>query len=128
MLAPALALGASLSWGIADFLAGLRSRRLPLLTVLVVVQSAGLVSIGAVVALRAEPPPGLEHVVYAALAGFAGAVGLAALYRWLAFGSMSVVAPIAATGAVVPVVFGLARGYRLSAAQCAVIAVVEVGV
>ena len=117
MLAPGLALAASLSWGIADFVAGLRSRRLPLLTVLVVVQSAGLLSIGAVVALRGEAPPGVTHALYAALAGVAGAIGLAALYRGLAVGAMSVVAPIAATGAIVPVVAGIATGDRLSAAQ-----------
>jgi drug/metabolite transporter (DMT)-like permease len=117
VLAPALALAASLSWGVADFLAGLRSRRLPLLTVLLVVQSAGLLSIGLVVAARGEGPPGLEPTVYAVLAGLAGAVGLAGLYRGLAVGSMSVVAPITATGVVVPVGFGLATGDELSSVQ-----------
>ena len=128
MLAAGLALAASLSWGIADFLAGVRSRRLPLLAVLVLVQSAGLVSIAAVVAVRAEPPPGAAHVVYAALAGVAGAVGLAALYRGLAVGAMGVVAPIAATGAVVPVVAGIATGERLSTAQALGIVVALGGV
>lgn len=128
MLAPALALAASLNWGIADFLAGLRSRRLPLLTVLLVVQSAGLLSIGLVVAARGEGPPGLDPTVYAVLAGLAGAVGLAGLYRGLAIGSMSVVAPITATGVVVPVGFGLATGDDLGALQAVGVALAIAGV
>jgi drug/metabolite transporter (DMT)-like permease len=103
VLGPLLALGASLSWGIGDFLAGLASRRLRLLTVLVVSQAAGLASIAVVVLARGESAPAARYLGYAALAGVAGAVGLAALYRGLAVGSMSVVAPISATAAVVPV-------------------------
>jgi drug/metabolite transporter (DMT)-like permease len=128
VLAPALALAASLSWGVADFIAGLRSRRLPLLTVLLVVQSAGLLSIGLVVALRGEGPPGREALGYAVVAGLAGAVGLAALYRGLAIGAMSIVAPITATGVVVPVVFGLATGDETSGVQAAGIALAIGGV
>jgi drug/metabolite transporter (DMT)-like permease len=128
VLAPALALAASLSWGVADFVAGLRSRRLPLLFVLLVVQSAGLLTIGLVVAARGEGPPPREAVGYAAVAGLAGAVGLAALYRGLAIGSMSIVAPITATGAVVPVAVGLATGDELSAAQGAGVALALGGV
>jgi drug/metabolite transporter (DMT)-like permease len=128
VLAPALALAASLSWGVADFIAGLRSRRLPLLTVLLVVQSAGVLTIGLVVAVRGEGPPGLRAAFYAALAGLAGAVGLAGLYRGLAIGSMSVVAPITATGVLVPVVVGLAGGDDLSLAQLAGIVLAIAGV
>lgn len=128
MLGPLLALGASLSWGLGDFLGGLRARRLPLLTVLVVSQAAGVASIALVVAARGEGAPGGRHLAYAALAGLVGAVGLAALYRGLAVGAMSVVAPLAATAAVVPVVAGLARGERPSAVQGAGIALALVGV
>jgi drug/metabolite transporter (DMT)-like permease len=128
VLAPALALAASLSWGVADYLAGLRSRRLPLLTVLLVVQSAGLASIGIVVAVRGEGPPEREALLYAVLAGLAGAVGLAALYRGLAIGAMSIVAPITATGVVVPVVFGVATGDDTSGFQAAGIVLAIAGV
>jgi drug/metabolite transporter (DMT)-like permease len=128
VLAPALALAASLSWGVADFIAGLRSRRLPLLSVLIVVQTAGLLSVAAVVAVRGEGPPGREAVVYAMLAGLAGGIGLAALYRGLAVGSMSIVAPITATGVVVPVAVGLASGDELSGAQAAGIALAIGGI
>ena len=128
MTGPLLALAASLSWGLGDFLAGLRARRLPVLTVLVVSQAAGVTTIALVVAVRGEGPPSAEHLGYAALAGAAGAVGLAALYRGLAVGSMSVVAPISATAAVVPVVFGVLTGERPSPAQGIGIALAVVGV
>ena len=128
MLAPALALAASLSWGVADYLAGLRSRRLPLLTVLLVVQSAGLLSIAIVVAVRDEGPPAAEYVLYAVLAGLAAAVGIAGLYRGLAIGAMSVVAPITATGVVVPVVFGVATGDEMSTFQATGIVLAIAGV
>ena len=37
-------------------------------------------------------------------------VGLAAFYRALAMGTMSIVAPIAATGVCIPVIVGIADG------------------
>jgi drug/metabolite transporter (DMT)-like permease len=125
---PLLALAASLSWGLGDFLAGLRTRRLPLVTVLVVSQAAGLATIALVVAVRGAGPPDNRHLLYGSLAGICGAVGLAALYRGLAVGPMSIVAPISATAAVVPVVFDLASGDRPSAAQAAGIALAVLGV
>jgi drug/metabolite transporter (DMT)-like permease len=125
---PLLALAASLSWGIGDFLAGLRARRLSVLTVLVVSQAAGVTTIALVVAVRGEGPPAVQELGYAALAGAAGAIGLAALYRGLAVGSMSVVAPISATAAVVPVVFGVLTGERPSPAQSVGIALAVGGV
>ncbi len=128
MLGPLLALTASLSWGVGDFLAGLRAKRLPVVTVLVVSQAAGVTSIAVVVAARGAGPPEARYLGYAALAGIAGAIGLAALYRGLAVGPMSVVAPISATAAVVPVLFGVLTGERPSPLQGAGIALAVVGV
>jgi drug/metabolite transporter (DMT)-like permease len=128
VLGPLLALTASLSWGVGDFLGGLRAKRLPVLTVLVVSQAAGVTSIALVVAIRAVGPPEARYLGYAALAGICGAIGLAALYRGLAVGPMSVVAPISSTAAIVPVVFGIAKGERPSAVQGVGIAVAVVGV
>jgi drug/metabolite transporter (DMT)-like permease len=125
---PILALAASLSWGVGDFLAGLSSRRLQLLTVLLVSQAAGLTSLVVLVAVRGNGPPEAKYLVYAALAGIAGAIGLAALYRGLAVGSMSVVAPISATAAVIPVAAGVITGERPSTAQATGIALALAGV
>jgi drug/metabolite transporter (DMT)-like permease len=127
-LGPLLALTASLSWGLGDFLAGLRTRRLPVLTVLVVSQAAGLATIALAVAARGAGPPEARHLLYGAAAGICGAVGLAALYRGLAVGPMTIVAPISATAAVVPVVFDLAVGDRPSRAQAAGIVLAVAGV
>src|SRR5207248_3871127 len=49
------------------------------------------------------------------LAGVGGGVGLAAFYRALSLGTMSVVSPLVACGAVVPVAVALATGERPSA-------------
>lgn len=128
MPGPLLALAASVSWGLGDFLAGLRTRRLPVVTVLVVSQAAGLVTIVLVVAVRGVGPPDGRYLLYGSLAGLAGAVGLVALYRGLAIGPMSIVAPISATAAVVPVVVDLLVGDRPSPAQDAGIALAVLGV
>ena len=127
-MGPLLALTASLSWGLGDFLAGLRTRRLPVVTVLVVSQAAGLATIALVVTVRGAGPPDARHLLYGSLAGVCGAVGLAALYRGLAVGPMSIVAPISATAAAVPVVFDLVTGDRPSGVQAAGIALAVAGV
>lgn len=119
MAAVALALAASISWGIADFVGGLKSRRLHVLTVLLLSQAVGTVLVAALVLAGGEGPPDARYVVYGGLAGLSGLVGLAAFYRGMAVGAMSVVAPISATGAAIPVVVGVATGERPSAIQAA---------
>lgn len=118
MVAAVCALGASIAWGVGDFLGGLKSRTVPLLVVLLLAQVSGLLGIGLVVALAGNGPPG-GSVLWAALAGLFGTIGLASFYRGMAVGSISVVAPIAAVGAVVPVTFGIATGDDVSAVQIA---------
>jgi drug/metabolite transporter (DMT)-like permease len=128
VLAIALALAASLSWGLADFVGGIKSRVLPLLTVMVVSQAVGLAVIAAAVGLRGKGAPDGDFALYAALGAVAGVGGLAAFYRGLAIGAMAVVAPISATAAGIPVVFGLLTGERPSALQVAGIALAIAGV
>ncbi len=128
MVAVALGLAASVSWGLADFIGGTKSRALDLLAVLVVSQGVALVLLFLATAARAEGPPGAEALLYAAGAGAAGVVGLAALYRGLAVGAMAVVAPIAALGAGIPVVVGVATGDRPGAVQVAGILLALAGV
>jgi drug/metabolite transporter (DMT)-like permease len=111
----AAALLASVAWGVADFLGGLKSRTVPVLVVLVLAQISGVLVIGLVVALAGNAPP--VSVLWAALAGLFGTLGLASFYRGMAVGAISVVAPIAAVGAIVPVVFGIATGDDVSRVQ-----------
>lgn len=127
MLAAVCALGASIAWGVGDFLGGLKSRTVPLLVVLFLAQISGLLGIGLIVAAAGNGPPGAS-VLWAALAGLFGTLGLAAFYRGMAVGSISVVAPIAAVGAIVPVTFGIATGDDVSPAQLAGFALALAGV
>ena len=103
-------LGGALSWGAGDFLAGLAARRLAVFTVLAVSQAIGLVGVALWVVLASDPFPGVVELLPAALAGIAGAIGLAALYRGLAVGAMGIVAPISAASPVVPLPVDAAQG------------------
>lgn len=104
-----LALGASLSWGVADFFGPLVSRTLGTLRVLFWAQVGGVLGIALVVAARGEGPAGWA-VLFASAASVGGMLGLFAYYQGMATGAMSVVAPIAGVSAVVPVLFGIATG------------------
>jgi drug/metabolite transporter (DMT)-like permease len=128
VVALALAFASGISWGVADFLGGLKARQLPLLNVLLASQGTGLVLVGVYMLIRWEPAPGGDFALWAGLSGLAGAVGLAAFYRGLAVGNMGVVAPISATAAVVPLVVGIASGDRPSALQYVGLATALVGV
>jgi drug/metabolite transporter (DMT)-like permease len=123
-----LALAASLTWGFADFGAGIVARRLPAFVVAGVVESAGLLVSAAVVLALHESPPSAKQFAWAAFAGVVGVVGLAAFYRALSVGAMGIIGPITATAAIVPVAYGLARGERPSTLQDAGVALAIVGV
>jgi drug/metabolite transporter (DMT)-like permease len=124
----ALALAASLSWGLADFGGGIGARRVHLVWVLVVSQVAGLALVGAMaLATRPEPPTG-SQLAWGAFGGVMGLVGLASFYRALAVGTMGIVGPISATGAIVPVAYGVVHGEQPSFLQATGIMVAIVGV
>jgi drug/metabolite transporter (DMT)-like permease len=123
--APA-ALLASVLWGTADFLAGRASRLHPAALVALVGQAAGLLALVLILAVR-----GVDSGAFVpgALSGLVGAVAILAFYRALALGTMSVIAPIAATSAIVPVLAGvLLDGERPSPLQWLGMAVALVGV
>src|SRR5581483_10084271 len=91
-------------------------------------QTIGLTAVSAVVAIRGQGPPDAGRLLAAAAGGIGGVVGLTAFYRALAIGTMSIVAPIAATGVCVPVLVGIAGGEHPAALKLAGIAVAVVGV
>lgn len=128
MLAIWLALVVSACLGTADFIAGLKTRQRPVVAVLLISQTVGLLLLVPAIAIQADGPPPLEYVGYAALAGISASVGATSLYRGLAAGQMSIVAPISATAATIPIAFGVLTGDRLSAAQALGIGVALVGV
>jgi drug/metabolite transporter (DMT)-like permease len=110
LVALAISLASSFSWGISDFLGGQESRRLPVLGVLAVSQPVGLVLIALTIPLFGADPISGGKLALAFLAGGASLGGLGAYYAAMAMGTVSVVAPIAALGVVVPVAVGLATG------------------
>ena len=128
MGAIALAFASSVSWGVADFVGGLKSRVLPILNVLLLSQLSGLVLIALFVVIRSEGAPGGDFAVFAALSALAGIGGLAAFYRALAIGNMGVVAPISACAALVPVIVGIATGDRPGIVQAIGIVLALMGV
>jgi drug/metabolite transporter (DMT)-like permease len=123
-----LALAASCCWGVADFTGGLQSRRVPVPVVLALVEGTGLVLTTVVVVAAGEPFPGTRAVVLSLVAGVAGVLALGCFYRALSIGTMSIVAPISATGVALPVIVGVATGDELSALVSAGLAVTVVGV
>ena len=128
MAAIAFALGSSVLWGLADFLGGLKSRSFPVPVVLGVMYASSLAAMLAFVTARGEGPPASSHVLAALGAGLVGIAGLAAFYRALAIGTMSIVAPIAATGVALPVLVGLIGGERPGPLRSAGLALAVVGI
>jgi uncharacterized membrane protein len=116
LYAPGLALGASIVWGVGDFLGGVKSRALPALVVMAASQPFGLAALAVAVAVRGSGPDGPE-VAWAALAAILGTAGIVAFYRGMAEGAISVVVPIAAMGSGVPVIWGLIQGDSVSVLQ-----------
>jgi drug/metabolite transporter (DMT)-like permease len=115
MLAVALGLMSGLSWGVADFFGGIASRRAAVFAVVALSQCVGLVlALGAVALLRPDVPPGRE-LALGALGGLSGVLGLAAFYRAMSIGSISLIAPISALGALVPLAIDLIAGRTPSA-------------
>jgi len=119
VLGLALSLASAASWGVSDFLGGLQTRRLSVLAVLAVSQPVGLLLILILIALTGADSISAGRLAVAFLAGVASLGGLAAFYSAMAMGTVSVVAPIAALGVVVPVVVGLAEGESPGAIQLA---------
>jgi drug/metabolite transporter (DMT)-like permease len=127
LTALALALGASLAWGVADFVGPLWGRTWGALRVMLWAQVGGLAGIALAVAVRGDGPKQWA-VLYAAPAALSGTLGLYAYYRGMAVGAMTVIAPIAGASAAIPVAFGIATGDSPSTAQIAGIGCAIVGV
>lgn len=127
MTALTLGLLASMSWGVADFLGGLAARDKPVLAVAVGAQAVGLVPVAALaVVLGVHDEP--RAVGVALLAGVATSVGILSLYRGLAIGPVTIVATIATTGVLIPVIVGFAQGERPTALESAGMALTLCGV
>jgi drug/metabolite transporter (DMT)-like permease len=117
MLAIALALGASFCYGVSNFLGPQLVRRYQLVAVLVLSQVAALAVCVLYVGLEGGRALPSNDALIALLAGAGNAGGLIGFYKAAELGPLSIVAPIGASGAVVPVAWSLAHGDPLSVAQ-----------
>jgi uncharacterized membrane protein len=127
-VAAALALAGAFCWGVGDFLGGLSSRRLAVITVLAVSQAIGLIGLLVWVVASGDAFPGVVELLPAAAAGVAGLAGLGALYRGLAIGAMGIVAPISAASPIVPLAVDASKGDVPGALQWLGIALVLSGI
>jgi drug/metabolite transporter (DMT)-like permease len=127
MLHIALGLGAAACIGVGDFAAGVASRRIA--PVLVGFWSQGAATIASILLLLVLRPP-LEpgQVPWGLVAGVATGIGLALLYRAMAAGAISLVAPIVACSVICPVVFAVATGETLTPLAAAGVVAMIVGI
>jgi drug/metabolite transporter (DMT)-like permease len=108
-----LALGSAILYGAADFTGGLTTRRAGMIPVVVVSQASGLALLALILPLLPPASPTRFDLIWGAVAGLTGGIGVALLYRALAIGVMAVVAPTTAVCAVtIPVVVAVALGER----------------
>lgn len=128
MTAIVLALLATLGWGLGDFVGGLRSRSLPLRAVVTGMLTGGLLTACFAALAAGTAYPGNEILLPGVVAGLGSVIAISSLYKGLAIGSMSIVAPISAAYPVVPVVYGLLIGERPSTLQFAGMALIFAGV
>jgi drug/metabolite transporter (DMT)-like permease len=88
----------------------------------------GVLASGVGVLLLGGGWPGSGFILPGIIGGLCSLVAFLALYKALATGSMSIVAPIGATYPVVPVIYGLAQGERPEAGQLGGMALIVAGV
>ena len=127
MLPIALGLSAAACIGVADFVAGLASRRVSSLLVGFWSQVSALtMAVVLLLLLRPEMTPG--QISWGLAAGLGTGVGLALLYRAMSYGAISLVGPITACSIVFPVVFALVTGETVTPLAAAGIVSIIVGV
>jgi drug/metabolite transporter (DMT)-like permease len=128
-LAAVYGLSSAAAWGTGDFCGGLAAKRVPVLQVVIASQAIGTVGMALLAAALGEPLPSAPDAAWCLLAGVFGAIGLVALYRALATGSMAIAAPLSGVlSAVVPVcvaavVEGLPSGRQAAGFAVAFVAV-----
>ena len=124
---PILGLGAALCWGTADFLGGLQSRHIRVMAVVFWSQIGGTAALLLLLPAFWERPP-LEGMAWGGLAGLVGIAAINVFFRGLKVGLMSIVAPVSACGAVIPVVVAFLRGETPSAVATSGIALAVAGI
>lgn len=124
-----LSLLAAAIYGAGDFVGGLAARRVSVLFVVGVGQVVGLIGLAALSLLLPAEQVRSADLWWGAVSGLSTAIGITLLYKALATGRMSVVAPITALCALaVPVVFAFVVGLTVSLLAASGIAVAALAV
>ena len=107
-----LGLAAAVLYGSGDFLGGMATRRVHVLAVLAVAETAAVIAALAAVAMWPSPAS-VAGLAWGIGAGLTGGLGLIIFYAGLAAGPMSVVAPVSGlVSTILPVAVALAQGER----------------
>ena len=102
------ALLSAAAWGSGDFSGGLAARKSQRYQVLMLAALTGMALLMVCALIWRESLPSPKSIFWGALAGAAGALGMAALYHALSLGHTATVAPTSAlTCAASPVLFGI---------------------
>src|SRR5687768_4576645 len=123
------ALSAAAAWGSGDFTGGIASRRVGAFPTVLVSYTVGLIALVIVALARREPLPPASDLIWGALAGLSGMIGLGFLFRGFAIGRMGIVAPVSAVLATaIPVIFtafteGLPRQLQLMGFGLAIVSI-----
>lgn len=95
------------TWGAADFIGGLASKRTSPYRVLFLAEIAGMIPFTILALLLREPMPPMGDMLLGAGSSLIGLTGLLFLYRALASSQMTIAAPVSALfAALIPVIFG----------------------
>ncbi len=117
MFGATLGLLAAITYGAADFLGGLATKKSPVFTVALISQAVGLALLFILLLLMPVPMRAFDFW-WGMAGGIVGAVALSLFYQALAVGSMGVISPVSAVIAtVVPVLYGIVHGERPSLHQ-----------
>ncbi len=99
-------LAAALTWGTGDFCGGMATKKNSVYTVVLISHLIGGLCVTAIALLVREPFPPISIMIWGALAGFAGMLGVLGLYSGLAKSQMGVIAPLTAVlTAIIPILF-----------------------
>lgn len=122
------ALAAALSWGFADFMGAVSTRRVGLLLTMCTGQVVTLAVLGIVAARMSEPVHlGSADLAALVLSGILGAASYAGFYRALQLGPVSLVSPIFSAYAVITVLLAVVLGQEAIAEAAVAGIVITIG-
>jgi drug/metabolite transporter (DMT)-like permease len=123
------ALTSAAVWGGGDFSGGQAARKSHQYQVLMLAALSGIVMLVVCAILRGEGVPTGRSLFWGAMAGSAGALGMAALYKALSMGNTASVAPMSAiVCALLPVLFGMITAGLPKTAQLAGFGLAFIGI